>query len=387
MRVLVFSPYYPPHIGGLESHSEEFNRHLSKTGVEVLVFTPRLPIESPEEEIRDGVRIIRFPAFEIISNYPLPKYWPFFWIPEFWRSFRSLWKYQPDIVISRTRFFSTSLLALIYARLRGIRLIHIEHGSDFVQLSSPFKTLLARLYDHTFGRIIFRCSDLNISISAAVRQFIKKFDQRTSPVIYRGLNFDELDQSPENVSLRQEHPEKIIIATAARLYKWKGIENTIGAIRSLPEDTRSKIIFFIIGDGEDFDRLQKLSSGLPIQMLGKLERTDVIGILKASDIYIHSSLPGGGLSTSLLEAMYCQCAIIATPDEGADEIIKNTHNGLLIEKSSPKLLYEALSQLIENQTTINRLSRQAVQDVRARFNWNKSIEQYKEIFDQIQHDA
>ncbi len=387
MKILVFSPYYPPHVGGLESHSEEFNKHLSETGADVFVFTPRLPIGSPEEEERDGVKIIRFPAFEIIPNYPLPKYWPFFWTPGFWRSFRSLWKYQPDIVISRTRFFSTSILALAYARLRRIPLVHIEHGSDFVQLSSVFKTLLARLYDHIFGRIIFRCSDLNISISEAVRKFVKTFDQRESPVIYRGLNFDELDTTPKNIDFKEIYSDKIIIATAARLYKWKGIENTIEAILLLPEHIRSKVIFLIIGDGEDFNRLKKMTAGLPIEMTGRLSRQEVISTLKASDIYIHSSLPGGGLSTSLLEAMYCRCAIIATPDEGANEIIEHAKNGLLIEKSSPKLLYGAISKLIENQILISQLSSQAAQDVQARFDWNRSIEQYREIFDRIQRNA
>jgi hypothetical protein len=28
MKILVFSPYYPPHIGELESHADEFNKHL-----------------------------------------------------------------------------------------------------------------------------------------------------------------------------------------------------------------------------------------------------------------------------------------------------------------------------------------------------------------------
>ena len=52
-------------------------------------------------------------------------------------------------------------------------------------------------------------------------------------------------------------------------------------------------------------------------MLGGIKWEEAIGILKISDIYIHSSFPGGGLSTSLLEAMNCKCAVIATKNEGA----------------------------------------------------------------------
>ena len=91
------------------------------------------------------------------------------------------------------------------------------------------------------------------------------------------------------------------------------MENSILAVKSLPKELKEKIVFLIIGDGEDFFRLQKLTeSENCIKMLGNLPREKVWSILKSSDIYLHSANPGGGLSTSLLEAMYCRCAVIAT---------------------------------------------------------------------------
>lgn len=379
MKILVFSPYYPPHIGGLETHSEEFNKYLSEKGADIVVFTPQLPAEAPSTEEKDGVTILRFPAFDIVQNYPLPKLLTL----EFWQVFRSLLKDDFDIVISRTRFFPSSFLALVYAKWKHAPFIHIEHGSDFVRLSSPFKTAVAKIYDYTLGMLVFRFADINISISSAVRKFVGRFDHRESPVIYRGLDFESIDVVPENASIREKYPRKVIIATAARLYKWKGIENTIEAIRSLPEDLKSKIVFLIIGDGEDFDRLKKLSKGLPIEMIGKLDRTDVIGILKASDIYIHSSLPGGGLSTSLLEAMYCRCAIIATPNEGADEVIENEKNGIIIFEPYNENIGNAIEKLSADEIGEKRFAEQASSDIRRRFNWENSIMQYSEIFEKI----
>ena len=74
MKILEFCPYYPPHIGGLENHADEFNKYLSQKGMDITVFTPRLPKDASEFETRyQDVKIICFPAFEIISNYPLPK--------------------------------------------------------------------------------------------------------------------------------------------------------------------------------------------------------------------------------------------------------------------------------------------------------------------------
>jgi len=118
MKIFIFCPYYPPHIGGLESHADEFNKYLSQSGIDITVFTPKLPTDAPESEIKyNNVKIIRFPAFEIISNYPLPKFWSL----KFWSLFLGLFKQKFNIVISRTRFFNTSFLALFYAKIKNVR--------------------------------------------------------------------------------------------------------------------------------------------------------------------------------------------------------------------------------------------------------------------------
>lgn len=376
MKLLVFSPYYPPHIGGLETHSDEFNQHLSRHGIDVVVFTPHLPIsDSLEGELSPSVRVIRYPAFEIISNFPVPK----FWQPIFWRQLSVISREDFDFVISRTRFFLSSLLALAFAKCRKLPLIHIEHGSDFVRLSSSFKTFVAKMYDLTAGRLIFRFSNINISISEAVQRFVARFDSRPSPIIYRGIDFTTIDSTPANGTLREKYAGKIILTTVARLYHWKGIEVSIEAIRQLPDVIQSRIIFLIIGDGEDFKRLQSLNDGLPIAMLGRRKNEEVIGILKITDIYLHSSLPGGGLSTSLLEALACGAAVIATRNEGAEEVIEHNRNGTLIETPDPALFRTAIEGLISEPARRDRYGQSAKLSVRERFNWERTAKQYLEI--------
>lgn len=367
MKILIFCPYYPPHVGGLETHADEFNQHLSVKGIEITVFAPRLPVHAPERELKySKVTVIRFPAFEIIKNYPLPK----FWQSKFWRLCQELLKDKFDVVISRTRFFNTSILAALYAKIKKVKWIHIEHGSGFVALSNPFKTELSKLYDYTLGKLIFTKSDLNISISQAVQNFVKKFDQRKSPIIYRGINFREIDKIAPDSELKYRFQNKLIIAWAGRLYKWKGVKDSIKAVLDLPENIKEKITFLVVGDGEDYRQLKKLAQE-PVFMLGSKTRQETISILKIADVYIHSSYPGGGLSTSLLEAMYCGCAIIATPHEGANEVISQK-NGILCN-------HQGLSSSIINligSGKIKEFGRQARLFTINQFNWNVAIEHY-----------
>jgi glycosyltransferase involved in cell wall biosynthesis len=382
MRLLIFSPSYPPRIGGLESHTDEFNKHLAKKNIfQITVFTPRLPSNTKENEfLNKKIKIIRFPAFEIIPNYPLPK----FWTLKFWKLLFYLHRQNFDIVISRTRFFVSSFVALIYAKTTSKKFIHIEHGSDFVKLSSKFKSLIAKAYDYTVGRLIFKYSDLNISISQAVQKFIYKFDKRTSPIIYRGLDMKQIEKISNNKKIVNEYPDKIIITFAGRLYKWKGVDQIIKAINTLPPSYQKKIIFLIIGNGEDFVQLKKIAKNNPvIKFLGNQSREKTIGFLKSSQIYIHSAYPGGGLSTSLLEAMYCRNAIIATPNEGAKEVISDNVNGLLIPNNQPALIKAKLIDLINNPVKIKKFSGSAHKYIKENFSWEKSIQKYEKEFAKI----
>jgi len=378
MKIFIFCPYYPPHIGGLESHADEFNKYLSQSGIDITVFTPKLPTDAPESEIKyNNVKIIRFPAFEIISNYPLPKFWSL----KFWSLFLGLFKQKFNIVISRTRFFNTSFLALFYAKIKNVRWIHIEHGSDFVQLSSKTKTVIAKFYDYVFGFLIFHFSDQNISISRAVQKFVAKFDKRESPVIYRGLDFESIEKILPDLKIKKKFEKKIIISFVGRLYKWKGVENSIKAIKLLPKDLKEKIVFLIIGNGEDFPHLKKISEKENcIKMLGNLPREKAIGILKISDIYLHSAQPGGGLSTSLLEAMVCNCAVIATPNEGADEVVENETSGILLKNSNIKLIAKKITAFVLDPEKRKHYAQNAKQKIISNFNWKKSINLYAEIF-------
>jgi glycosyltransferase involved in cell wall biosynthesis len=379
-KILVFSPFYPPYIGGLGSHAEEFNLFLSKENFKITVFTNRLPPDSQKHENIHNVEIIRFPAIEIIPNYPLPK----FWNVKFWQLYLGLFKNDYQIVISRIRFFPTTLLALIFAKINRIKWVHIEHTSNFTILSSKFKTLIAKLYDYSLGALVLKKSDINISISKAVQKFVGKFDKRFSPIIYRGLELEKLDLIKKNCAIREKYENKILVMTAARLYKWKGIEYSVEAIKKLPLVIKSQLIFLIIGDGEDFDHIKKMSSGeSSILMMNSLTREEVICIMKAADIYIHSSMPGGGLSTSLLEAMHSNCAVIATPNEGADEIIKDGINGIIIKKPYTQNIENSLIYLAENRETIIKLGKEARDTIEKEFSWPASISQYNEIFDRI----
>lgn len=381
MKVLVFCPYYPPHIGGLESHSDEFNNHLSQKGVQIFVFTPHLPEDSPLTETRhNGVKIIRFPAFELFHNYPMPK----FWLRTFWVQWNALCINNFDIVISRTRFFFTSFLAWRFSKKRSIPWVHIEHGSDFAKFNGKLKTMLGEMYDLIFGRFILRQADQIIGNSKASADFVKKLSGRIDcHVIYRGANIEEIEKIELNNHIKEKYQGKTIIAFIGRLIDGKGVYDLISAIVELK---RNDIVTFLIGDGPETERLKKLVSkhqlNNQIIFFGNLPFAEAISILKIADIVVNPSYTEG-LPTAVTEAALCQKAIIATNVGGTSEIISGNNDGYLIEPKNIKQLKDNLSDLIDHSEKRFTFGQNAYLTVKNKFSWDQATNQYLEVFHTI----
>lgn len=380
MKLLIFCPYYPPHIGGLESHADEFNKYLSQKGMDITVFTPRLPKNSPEFETKyDNVKIIRFPAFEIIHNYPLTKFWSL----RFWKSFFSLYGKKYDIVISRTRFFNTSLLALIYAKMRKVRWIHIEHGSDFVKSGGKLATRVAKIYDYTFGKLILRKADKIIANSKASAEFCQKIAGKIDcEIIYRGIETEKIESIEPNLAIRNKYNDSVIITFIGRLIDGKGVADMINSAKDIKKEFR----IFIIGEGPERGNLAKLARKLKLEdkiiFFGYKIFEEAIGILKISDISVNPSYTEG-IPTSVAEAALCRKAIIATNVGGTPEIITGENDGFLIEPKNITLLKEKLELLINDKNLRDKFGDNAYTEVKDKFNWNNAAEKYLKIFEKL----
>lgn len=69
MRVLMVSVRYPPYTGGLETHTYEVAWRLAAAGVHVTVLTTDTTRTLPPTETRDGVHVIRVPAWPRTRDY------------------------------------------------------------------------------------------------------------------------------------------------------------------------------------------------------------------------------------------------------------------------------------------------------------------------------
>jgi len=320
-NLIIFPGNYLPHVGGLETHVDEFVKRLSlDKSYRITIFTPNIMDAKEKEILYSNVNMIRYPAFYLVFNFPFPKFWKF----EFWKILINLYKKDFDIVMTRTMFFTNTTLGSFFAkfRLKRIKLMHVEHASDYSKLDSFLKSFSNKFYMQTLGRLTLMFADKLVCVSDGTKDFlINQFQRKESEltVIRRGFNYLKCSKIKENIKLKNKYTGKIIISFVGRLIDGKGVQDVLKALNGITED----YIFLIIGDGQYCGELEKLvnENNLKknVKFLGKLDHDEVISVLKISDIFVNPSYTEG-LPTAVLDGFFTKNKILATDVGGTYEI-------------------------------------------------------------------
>jgi glycosyltransferase involved in cell wall biosynthesis len=280
------------------------------------------------------------------------------------------------VPVRRLRDLSAPLRLRRYVRRHRIQLIHCHLGFA-VSLGGPVGSSLGIpvvATTHTFSppeqtfreslrEAVYRWSLRNrnavvIAVSEAGRRHLVEHIPLSADnvrVVYNGVELDRfapVDPARRRV-IRSRHGvgDRVdLITTVSVLRPEKGIGDLIEALplilRSRP-DAR----LFVVGDGEDRDRLERLTADLGldrvVQFLG--QRDDIPEILAASDLFVLPTL-GDMLPTVIAEAMGAGVPVVATDVGSLSEMVQDGVTGLLAAPGAPAELAErCLAVLTDSQ--------------------------------------
>ncbi|MFT7615540.1 MAG: glycosyltransferase involved in cell wall biosynthesis [Candidatus Woesearchaeota archaeon] len=371
--LVVFPGFFLPHVGGSETHTAEFVKRLViNKEYNVLVAAPNIP-KTKKQETMFGVKVIRYPAFEPVSNFPLPNklhlgYWAFM---------SYLFKQKPDVVMTRTMFFPNAFLGYMYAKIKKVPLIHVEHSGNYPQVKNSIISAISKLYMHTFGALIVRKATKLVCVSEGGKQFLKKnFTKKPVEVIIRGFDYKAIEKiKPRQIT---QETKKKIIYFVGRLVDGKGVQDSIRAL----SQRKSDYVFLIAGDGPYKHTLQKLATKLQVNahFLGKVPNEESIAYMKAADLVVNPS-HSEGQPTAVTEAIFSGANIIATDVGGTKELLPEWKiHYLLVKRESPKKLAQAIDTLLKQKT---KPSKESINKLKKKFDWDIHVKKYKQLLDEV----
>lgn len=358
MRILHYLPYsYHIHTGWLEKIAQTIAEGLSQAhDIESLIIASDIR-RWKGKKLSDYPDTLFLPSRDLVYNFPVPK----FWSKSFWKSFKTIKNYKPDVIVTHTRFFVQSLIGGIIAKRLDIKRVHVEHGSWFVTGYPRYIKLCAWLFDWTIGLWIFRQCDEIVTISQMHRSFISQFTSKTPRVIYNPIDY----VSQEKIKNTIPH-----IGFVGRLVPLKGVDVLIQALSQIKDHQWECTI---VGTWDQDNNLKYLVDILWLsERIAFVWGDDRSHRLHKFDIFVNPSYQEW-LPTTVVEALLAKCIVIAT-DVGGTREISDAEDLILVPAGDSQELLEQLLVAFE------RLDKSGLsyEGVKEKFGVENAIKKYIE---------
>lgn len=207
--------------------------------------------------------------------------------------------------------------------------------------------------------------------------------------VYEGIDFDRAAAAPAaslhaDFWLPQQAP---IVGNVAALVAHKGQRHLIDAaarvVQRVP-DAR----FVIAGEGELKSFLERHIRERRLEKHVFLAgfRPDVLSVHKAFDLFVMSSVTEG-LGSSLLDAMACGKAVVATTAGGIPEAVVDGETGLLVPPRDDAAMADAIVTLLTNDDLRRQYGAAGLKRVRERFSVERMVRDTLAVYEEVVRGA
>ena len=249
-----------------------------------------------------------------------------------------------------------------------------KHLPYFVGGKKDFKSNISQ----NLGKLLLSNIDNLICVAQATYDDLPTNIQKKSTVVYNGVDIGS-NKKIENID------GNLKICYIARFTKHKGIISVLELVKRLFEDGIT-IELSVAGKGELDQYIDDFITNNP-----NLSITNHGFINSPKDVYENSHLgillsTHEGMPLNILEAFSAGLPFIAYDIPGVDEVIKNNHNGFLLEVNNEDEVFKTIKRLVNDKNLILELSKNANDDYNQKYSLdimvNNTINIYKSLLNE-----
>ncbi|MFW6064520.1 MAG: glycosyltransferase family 4 protein [Candidatus Natronoplasma sp.] len=373
MKIAQLSPYFYPHLGGVESHVLELSKHLMDLGHEVFVVTTKLE-GTRSEEIIEGVPVKRVEPLTIFLSTPI--------VPGI-REILS--KEDYDILHSHSPPPLMSFFGVRSSKKKEVPFVLTYHCD--LEIPHTFGPLIVNIYQRTFGTYTVSKSDNIITTTTSYGATSKAVWRQDADIIPNAVDEERFHPSNDGSQIRKKlglEDEKLITYVGRIVYH-KGLEYFVRAANFLKDEN---VQFLLVGTGdfrselEDIIKRERLED--KVMFAGRVPNEDLPNYYAATDIFVLPSVSRlEAFGIVALEAMASSVPVIVSDIPGVRDVIVEGKHGLLAEPMNSENLAGKIRTLIENPDMAERMGKNGRKRVEERFTWSKVAEEIEEFYESV----
>lgn len=270
-------------------------------------------------------------------------------------------------------------LAAVCVTRRAVPIICTLHGGDVFALNNPFAAALKRC-------VLKRCSAI-VAVSSAIRDRVVALGAGPEKVavIPMGVDLCALFVPPAS------KPNSKSLLFVGRLVPKKGLSYLIDALPAVVKKHPDALLT-IVGSGPEEAaaraRIEHLGLTHQVHFTGAVSNEQLPALYQAAAIVIFPSIVDAsgdteGFGLVMVEAMGCECAVIASDLPAIHDVVTDNETGLLVEQKNSGQLAEKIIFLLDNAAVRESLGKKARSAACARYDWSITSRKYCSLVDKI----
>ncbi len=365
MRLLLITQDFPPDIGGIQTYSISHAAHLSGWCEWFGVLCPA----KREAPAVDGQ--LSWPVFRIRSGNATLGVHLHRKLPPLLRRYRvdAVFHTQWQTAAASIRARNAGLVRKVFvaAHIRELLLNPLDRVPVLGRQFERYREWVLRNVDHFYPVSDFTAETL---CSMGV-------ESERITVVINGADPDRYFPD-RKVSVRKELglEGKRVLLTVTRLQRRKGIDIVLEAMPRILTQIPD-LHYLIVGEGEERERLEKMTADLGLQkhvtFAGGIPRGGLNAYFNAGDLFVMPSRTDPpdveGFGIVFLEANACGLPVIGSNSGGIPSAIVDGETGYIVPEESPGLLAERIIELLRDPDRMCRLGRQGRERVLREASW------------------
>jgi colanic acid biosynthesis glycosyl transferase WcaI len=416
VKILYVSQYFPPEMGAPAARAAELARHWSLAAQEVSVLTgfPNHPTGVLPAEWRGRLKHLTYHERAGLVDVFRTWLWP---LPnrkahERMRNYasfclsaglRGLSLPRPDVIIASSPQLLVGLAGWWLAFSRQIPFVFEVRdlwpeslaavgvsGEDSV-LSQTLGAIAGFLYEH---------ADHIVVVTPAFRQYLVErwhVPADRISVVENGVEAELFApaSAASDQALRDQlrvHSE-FLVAYIGTMGHAHGLETVLAAAAALAREN-ANLVFLLVGEGAEKDRLQGAARALGLEnvrFLDQQPREKIPALISAADACLvllkRSDIFRTVIPTKMLEFMACARPVILGVDGQARQIVEGAEAGLAIEPENWQALVKAVKRLQGNRALAVQLGQNGRKYIVENLSRRSTAEKYLQVLRKLVPDS